>query len=892
MKTSLTKKIISILIISLFSVSIITSPKTEAAGLNWDNPNAKGDSQFRLSTSKASTMISAIVGCTGIISRISNAVNDFLGKATSVIDSNVVPTGDKKILTKAEETAKREECINGIAYALAKNQLTKMTRDAVNWVNTGFNGDPMYVREMTSFTNSLEKNVLERNINMLVDPNNSYPYGTDFSESVVTGYRSGSSLKTGGIEFLDTLRSDLSSFVNDPESYYSYENENGIGGSGGGEYGNTGNYGIETTKTAQQRAKDANDRFANDFSAGGWDGYLALTQRDQNNPLGFSMLTSQYLANQQQQEIQKNKDELTFNNGFLSQKRCAQWQLYDNKQKPITESGNCDKEGEDTGLGTCQYVYNKNKQSDYDKCVKFESVTPGSIIKENLSSYINSPQRQTELADAMNEALNSLFAKLLQKFQGQGLSSLSSFTKDTTDWSMSSAGFGSNDVFDTFGNNISSDIKHVSGGDGFNDSFDITKDLGDTYTNAIYAGKWNPKTNTPELLQGVGEKNHYYIVSVAGEHTHLIPEEDTPHYWKVGDKVFFDGENWMAGIPTKIIEKKGIIHIQKDYIARVNVLLKDFPKIMPAVGELDYCIPGPNLRWENNSFESKSAYFDYLDGVDERKIPTPATGSTLVTELLVKALKNYYLYLPDWTDYENTFNDWVFNWANIKTDNIYTQAPFFTIFYPLKDPVLHPGRQTYVTAVDTSNVGETGTGLTTTTGTLLGGLSGILPTTLCQVFSCSPGQPANIPPVRTVEEQKKWWYDYSNTLWSEYKQKIAERYGNREYGAMRVEFNEDGTDNENYLEMAEAGLDITRNAQTYYENIKSERADYEEIIRQTKANIYKLEKIKKRVDEIVAAAQKRRAQKRKDEGLPPLSPSCIENENINYQSYSTTGTLE
>jgi hypothetical protein len=53
-------------------------------------------------------------------------------------------------------------------------------------------------------------------------------------------------------------------------------------------------------------------------------------------------------------------------------------------------------------------------------------------------------------------------------------------------------------------------------------------------------GLWDAQANQPALVSGVGQKNNYYIVSVAGN-TMLDGESD----WGVGDWVFFDGTKWI-----------------------------------------------------------------------------------------------------------------------------------------------------------------------------------------------------------------------------------------------------------------------------------------------------------------------------------------------------------
>lgn len=54
-----------------------------------------------------------------------------------------------------------------------------------------------------------------------------------------------------------------------------------------------------------------------------------------------------------------------------------------------------------------------------------------------------------------------------------------------------------------------------------------------------YAGTWDASANTPTLVSGVGTKNQYYVVSVAGS-TNLDGITD----WQVGDWAIFNGTFW------------------------------------------------------------------------------------------------------------------------------------------------------------------------------------------------------------------------------------------------------------------------------------------------------------------------------------------------------------
>jgi hypothetical protein len=994
MKKTAIKKIVSSLAFLLVFASIISPSSAFAVTLDWENPNTGGSSQFKFSSSNisTSTLLMTVTGCTGAANRVSAAVTGFLSsmynnsdKMVSWIDAGyvvdeAVRTADEKTKIEAKKANTLEECLNGIAFTLAKNQLTKMTRDAVNWVNSGFEGDPMYVRSITSMTNSIERNILEKGIYQMTDPNNAFPYGTDFSMSAINSYRSGSSLRTGFGGFFNNLTSDLGSFMTDPDTYSAgevivkdgsykkvsaselkttkeviqniidmlvlktgdpmsiniivngdelsslldslekkqlieswiasniksilnnvknaisdgYYNSQittgdveiainvldliikGTTSQTGGYYlngiyyGNTGEYGQATTKNAQQRAQEANDRFANDFSTGGWDAWQALTQRDQNNPLGFTMLASQKLLEQQTQETQNTKDELAQNNGFLSQKKCVLWQEYDEAGKPKYEKSE---------TNSTSKAITTRYEPEFGECVEWETITPGSIIKDNLSSYINSPQRQAELADSINEVLNNLFSKLIQKFQGQGLSSLSSWTTDVTDWSTSSGGVGTNKVFDAYGNDIS--LGYSS-----NDfhGFDLTKDLGNTYKRVAYIGrKWDAKTNTPELLPGIGQKGYYYIVSVGGTDPGLLPKVPSPgdptkyifNTWAKDDIVFFDGENWIQytkkNMPTKIIDKKGIIQIQQDYITETNKFLdklNDKNKgVMIKLGELDYCIPGPNPSWESNSSDIRDAYLDYISGFravtenedsDFWKIYKMVNIPHLLGFWSSETAKSV-LSVPDWNIYESFF-DGTSLWTPIAIT--VPQQPFFTLFNLKKGAITKPGIQDI--EID----------------------SGFALRILDLQFGNDSGnvsEKANY----LVERQIQFWTDYVSKVGQEYRDKIKAIYGNASPKGMLTQSYWDVTkekqiENTNYLPMAQAGLSLTRNMVSYDENIKETTAELENNVTQARANIYQLNQIKKEVDDIIKKAQDRRNAERRKEGLDEISPECAESELVNY----------
>jgi hypothetical protein len=56
----------------------------------------------------------------------------------------------------------------------------------------------------------------------------------------------------------------------------------------------------------------------------------------------------------------------------------------------------------------------------------------------------------------------------------------------------------------------------------------------------VYEGTWNAATNTPTITSGVGEKGHYYVVSVSGNTT-----IDGISGWVTGDWIVFSGTEWQ-----------------------------------------------------------------------------------------------------------------------------------------------------------------------------------------------------------------------------------------------------------------------------------------------------------------------------------------------------------
>lgn len=878
MKKSSRLKIIVAVILILFSVQVFSPLQINAAELNWENPNSgRNPYQFKLSDYLNSNTMMAVVGCTGVVDKISGTLADLMSgdfqsikdrfssmqskadeikalggeKLTALLTAwfpkdpgpamtdiatdqtlETIKTKDERqeellrqIKEKEKAKAMREECLNGIAFTLAKNQLVAMTKSTLNWVNSGFNGDPMYVRNINSFVNNIEREIINSELKMFdgLNSERDYPYARGFATSTINARQSSEN-------FADSLKQDLNNYL--PEG---------------------------TTI----------DDFSNDFSKGGWSGWLALTQKPQNNPLGFNMIASQHLADEQAKEVQNTKEELKTNNGILSQKVCSARSLTKKaaeKQMARTEAAQAVVIAQNK-IDEAQHYYdiaggNGNDMEDlkdaadmladaraeYDRalaysesikatiddaaeCDEWEVVTPGSLIKDKISTYLNSPERQLEIADSINDVLNVLFANLIDKLRIDGLSNLGS---NSTDFNNVSGGFGSNSltkIVDIEGNSTS----FSNGGFSKNRSFDITRDLGNIYNHEKVEklGTWNAKINKTNdeqnnsLIIGIGPsyynestgitsypKNIYYTVTVAGN-TKLI--NDGYNVWGVGDRAFWDGESWQnwkcgpldsRGNCTKQLSpivKRGVIQIQQDYIVAARELLRNLPAVMPRIGELDYCIPGPNQNWLINNNAAFDAFTNYLTEIKAVYNRGGFLKRNYVTIEAPSDDTSSEIYLT----YKNIFSGTGL-WDDVTRTSVYKAIDKLA-----NNEGSNNGKWKGNDAISTAN------------NRVSDLIEGVL-----NLFS-------------------DFNEDYADFINNYYVNRIQKQYIEKE-NTSKLTLNSD------WIPMAQDGLKITKNIVTYNEEIIDATKELKDSIDDANLNIYKLEQIRKEVSKIVQAAQKRR----------------------------------
>ena len=539
---------------------------------------------------------------------------------------------DPKVQVSDNSAAFRDsfsKCISSVAIKLAKDQIVKITRSTLNWINTGLQGDSLFVQDAKALLNKTGNSAISAEIGILRDSKYSemYPYGRSFASAQIDTARNID-------DHLYTLQSTLFNALTIDDSA------------------------IDAANKAQYKL----DTYSNDFSAGGWNGWLSLTQNPANNPLGFNMLASDQLAFQKEVAQQAVKDKLAANGGILDATECAEYGITKEGAAANTaamkdlQSGDSNTTGSDelqsqlniaktnldlltngiplpdgtysgkvdqstpegkkqisdaqqkvwdleanikdaTSKEDAAYKYTHDAKTG-NECSKYTTITPGSVIKDQVSRVLQSPMVQLEAAKTLDDGLGALMDGLLGKLQDAGIKGINEMFNTDPNTVPGMALNSSGELL--MGDSASSDTN--SGG------FDL-KDLGSVYTDPTTNPI--PKGEGSYVLEYKDIPGYKFIEDIKGENGHFEPTtiKNAPVYRKA-----------TASDPDSVkiynLEKIGVINRQSDYIYKSQTFIDEVKNVTPTLGELDYCIPGPNPNWESNP-ETQEMYM-YLQ---ERNLP-------------------------------------------------------------------------------------------------------------------------------------------------------------------------------------------------------------------------------------------------------------------------------
>ena len=304
------------------------------------------------------------------------------------------------ILTGADHLKKF--VLDPIAYGIAKMIIKQLTAQTVNWINSGFKGNPAFV----------------------TDPNSFF---LDVGDKMAAQVLSNTSLSRLCTPFRAQVRLSIA------KNYLTESNRMG--------------------SCTLGQIENNFDNFTNNFSSGGWDAFFSVTQNSQNNPYGSYMNTKNQLNVDVAAVGQKYQKQLEQGNGFLSFEKCKPGSTRAGRttaasgegtlvgtittecvRRSPLDSANPSAGGQCLEERTYQMDSNGNKiditgkgslddgssgvaEGDCSQADK-EVVTPGSVINNQLQKVVGSGVTQLELANSINQVVSALMTQMFQQVVG------------------------------------------------------------------------------------------------------------------------------------------------------------------------------------------------------------------------------------------------------------------------------------------------------------------------------------------------------------------------------------------------------------------------------------------------------------------------------------------
>lgn len=330
-------------------------------------------------------------------------------KQVEAVNPVGVPVNDFTIQAQGWKNIAKEVLRQALIIT-AKKLLAKMTQNTVNWINSGFHGNPLYLENPKSFFKDIAKFEIRTLVNLFGYDSRRFPFGRDFALSTIYAYQR---------QLADNAEYTLSRVIDDPELL---------------------------------------DQYRNDFYVGGWNGFLINTQYPQNNYLGFQMLATEELARRLDGTATNNANKviktLDRGMGFLSPQTCPSnpnyplvTNPYDSpafKETPFSPPipGPGDVLCTFTSCEPTQQFkdrYNQYKanwertnrvnRENFDKkysCPEgLVDTTPGSVIASQITGALGSTRTQKELAAALGNSIATILDTLMNHFMSKGLNALS-----------------------------------------------------------------------------------------------------------------------------------------------------------------------------------------------------------------------------------------------------------------------------------------------------------------------------------------------------------------------------------------------------------------------------------------------------------------------------------
>ena len=249
-------------------------------------------------------------------------------------------------LTRDVSILPKELGLDGIAWSVAKMLVGDIIGDLRSFINSGFFGDELLITNPDAFFAKLSRDVTTAFMSEVSSADIYGPIKTEILKLLSQSYT----------PYTERARSTIGDVLISPEA------------------------------------------FDQDFAQGGWTGFLARLE-PQNNPFGQLYMAAEEHSRQVEGAVGHVKDELGQSGGLLSLPgKCLESVGFD---KNLDGAINAD-----------------------DGCARWERLTPGQFITSTLSDALGSPLESLENADEIEEFLAGMIQNLVMSLLSDGISSL------------------------------------------------------------------------------------------------------------------------------------------------------------------------------------------------------------------------------------------------------------------------------------------------------------------------------------------------------------------------------------------------------------------------------------------------------------------------------------
>ncbi|MFA4890161.1 MAG: hypothetical protein WC587_00790 [Candidatus Paceibacterota bacterium] len=260
----------------------------------------------------------------------------------------------------------KQHVLTPVYRMIAKMIIREISKGIIDWINRGFEGNPIFVQDPSAFLND------------------------------VANQASGAFIKQLGMEGL--LCSQFR-----PQLLFSLKYNAAPG--------------MERFRCTLGDAVRNWEGFMNDFNQGGWSSWLKVTTEPQNNPWGTYLMAQDEIAQREAAAQDRQKMELSWGSGFLSLKKCSEGTT-SQEDACITvcdnSVGNYGEEDED--WNQCHEECMADEMSATESCDasggQMLNTTPGTLISDQIKGALGSELRQLEVAKEIDEIIAALVNQL------------------------------------------------------------------------------------------------------------------------------------------------------------------------------------------------------------------------------------------------------------------------------------------------------------------------------------------------------------------------------------------------------------------------------------------------------------------------------------------------